>query len=111
MFCPNCGREINPNASVCLGCGVSVDKLVKKESGSAGAGWWWLGFFIPLAGLLVYMFCQDTEPARAKKAGKGALTGFILSIALTILLYVAYFALIIALGIGFSEMAYLIWLL
>ena len=24
MFCKNCGKQLNPNASVCLGCGASV---------------------------------------------------------------------------------------
>lgn len=107
MFCPNCGREIPPQAAFCLGCGVSVEKMKNSPQEKAGAGWWWLGFFIPLAGLLVWAFCQDSEPNKAKKAGKGALVGFILSVALTILFYVAYFALILALGIGMSGAAFL----
>lgn len=24
MYCKNCGKEVDPNASVCLGCGVKV---------------------------------------------------------------------------------------
>lgn len=25
-FCPNCGKEINENADICLNCGVTIDK-------------------------------------------------------------------------------------
>lgn len=28
MYCKNCGKEVDPNASVCLGCGVKVGEGV-----------------------------------------------------------------------------------
>ncbi len=90
MFCSNCGKEIADNASVCVGCGVSV-KTMKAKNDTASAGWWWLGFLIPLAGLLIWICCNDSAPAKAKKAGIGALVGFILSIVLCVLIYVAIF--------------------
>ena len=31
MFCKNCGKEINDNASVCIYCGCNVDDKKDKE--------------------------------------------------------------------------------
>ncbi len=33
-FCPNCGKEVNENADVCLGCGVAL----KNNNTTAQAG-------------------------------------------------------------------------
>ncbi len=94
MYCSNCGKELNENAAVCLGCGVTVNKQPQESSVHVSAGWWWLGFFIPLAGLLIWVFCNDSEPQKAKKAGTGALVGVIVSVVLVILWYVLVFGLI-----------------
>ena len=98
MFCPNCGKEIDPKASVCLGCGVSVSRMIKHPEGKVSAGWWWLGFLLPIAGLFVWLFCNDTEPLKAKKAGWGALVSVIVSVAIVILYFVAVFALLFLIG-------------
>lgn len=86
MFCPQCGREVCDNAAVCVGCGMSLANVSKKGEGKVSAGWWWLGFLIPLAGLLVWIFCHDTEPIKAKKAGIGAIIGTVVSVVLAVLL-------------------------
>ena len=44
-----------------------------------------LGFFIPIAGLIIYLTSKDKTPLKAKSAGKGALIGFIVGIVLSIL--------------------------
>ena len=92
MFCSNCGREIDDKAVVCVGCGASVKnmKSMSANNAKASAGWWWLGFLIPLAGLLVFICCNDSNPAKAKKAGIGALVGFIVSVVLSIVCYAAF---------------------
>ncbi len=95
MFCPNCGREILNNADVCLGCGVSLDKLMKKDEGKVSAGWWWLGFFFPYVGLFVWIFSLDSAPKKAKKCGWGALFGTIIPAVLTVLFYVVCFVIFI----------------
>ncbi len=35
MFCRNCGSEIDPNASVCVKCGVAVGKCYCPNCGAA----------------------------------------------------------------------------
>lgn len=91
MYCSGCGAQIDDKASVCVHCGQAVAKKSEKDSGSAL--WWWLGFLVPIAGLLIWIFCHDTTPKRAKKAGVGAIVGTIVSVILVILFYVLYFVL------------------
>ena len=87
MFCSKCGKEINDDAVVCIHCGCSVNnKTSLPVTGDApNTGWAILGFFIPLAGLILYLINKDTYPQKAKSAGKGALIGFCVSIAFSII--------------------------
>lgn len=47
-----------------------------------------LGFFVPVAGLILYLVWKDQTPLRVKSAGKGALIGAIVMTALSITLVV-----------------------
>ena len=95
MHCPHCGWHMDDRAAVCLSCGKSLTrKASPKEEGHVSAGWWWLGFLIPLAGLLIWVLCKDSTPIRAKKAGKGALTSVIVSIVCSVVFTVVYIVLI-----------------
>ena len=98
MFCSRCGKEISDRAVVCVGCGAEVQ--ASPAADTAGSGWWWLGFLVPLAGLLVWITCSDTQPKRAKKAGIGALAGVIVSVAAVVLFYILWFILIFAFASG-----------
>ena len=92
MYCKNCGAQIDDRAAICVHCGVKTEPQ-PSENDSNNVGWWWLGFLIPLAGLLVWLFGKDTTPMRAKRAGKGALTGVIVSVVLSIVFVILYIAL------------------
>lgn len=98
MFCRHCGKEISDQAVICVGCGAEVKQ--SKVADTGGAGWWWLGFLVPLAGFLIWITCNDSQPKRAKKAGIGALVGVITSVALVIVFYILWFVLVIALAGG-----------
>ena len=94
MYCRYCGKEISDLAAVCVHCGQSVNKPTQTSEGHVSAGWWWLGFLIPLAGFLIWIFSHETEPIKAKKAGIGAIVGTVVSIVSAVLFYVLYFVLI-----------------
>ena len=88
-FCTKCGKELRDEAVVCTNCGCAVE-----GSASAGqvvgvdapnTGFAVLGFFIPLAGLILYLINKDTCPLKAKSAGKGALIGFCVSLVFSII--------------------------
>lgn len=96
-FCPHCGAQIDDDAVVCVKCGCSVSQSPKKSSveDAPNMGFAVLGFFIPLVGLILYLVWKDSTPLRAKSAGKGALIGFITSIAFSIL-----YGIIVAIGLA-----------
>lgn len=92
-FCKNCGAELKEGQQVCLNCGALVEEEKKNNDSTAkasitdsgSAGWGVLGFFIPLAGLILYCMWKNTLPNNAKKAGLGALIGFIVNVVVGII--------------------------
>lgn len=97
MFCSNCGKEINDNAVVCIHCGCSTGKTtapVRNSSDAPSFGFAFLGFLIPLLGLILYLVNKDTQPLKAASAGKGALIGVITSVVFSIIYVVAIGAII-----------------
>ena len=96
-FCTKCGKEIHDDAVFCVHCGCATEAMNRPAAvnDAPSGGFWALGFFIPLAGFILYLVDKDTRPLRAKSAGKGALTGFLTGLAFWIL-YIVVFAVIIA---------------
>lgn len=84
MYCKNCGCSLPDNATKCENCGAVLSygfeagktNPVKEEKGSVLL--WILGFMFPLIGLILYLAMMHSEPKKAKSAGKGALTAFII---------------------------------
>jgi hypothetical protein len=60
----------------------------QAPSDAPSMGYAVLGFFIPLAGLILYLVWKDQYPLRAKSAGKGALFGFIVDLVLPCSIFV-----------------------
>ncbi len=102
MYCVNCGKEIDEKAAICLGCGCEVKQKNNFSKDTGSIGWGFLGFFVPLAGFILWAVLNDTQPKNAKKAGIGAIIGVIASVVGVVLLYVLYFALIFIIGAGLS---------
>lgn len=84
MYCKNCGCSLPDDATKCENCGAVLSYgfeagktiPVKEEKGSVLLGI--LGFIFPLIGLILYLAMMHSEPKKAKSAGKGALTAFII---------------------------------
>lgn len=92
-FCKTCGKEVNENQAVCLSCGASLEtKPAVIDNG--GFGWSLLGFCFPLIGLILYLVWKDEKPITSLAVGKGAL----ISVILSVVLYVLYIILIFALA-------------
>ena len=102
MYCTNCGREIDDKAAVCLGCGCEVKNVRNSAKVTGSIGWGFLGFFVPLAGFILWAVLNDTQPKNAKKAGIGAIIGVVASVVGVVLLYVLYFAILLFIGSGLS---------
>ena len=84
MYCKNCGCSLPDDATKCENCGAVLSygfeagktNPVKEEKGSVLLGI--LGFMFPLIGLILYLAMMHSEPKKAKSAGKGVLTAFII---------------------------------
>lgn len=95
MFCSKCGKEVAEGTAFCPFCGASLNSTssmnstmqnVSANSNDApSTGFAVLGFFIPIVGLILYLVWKNESPKKAKSCGKGALTGFIVGIAFSII--------------------------
>lgn len=97
MYCWNCGKEIDEKAAVCPNCGVmqirdtpDVSQIINsqrraRQEAESVLIYALIGFFIPVAGLVLFLVWRDQYPRRALAAGKGALVSVILSVALGII--------------------------
>ena len=99
MYCRNCGKEINENASICLNCGASV-KLVAKDSNSMAIVGFIMSFFVSIAGLICSIVGYRNA-VNGNADGKGlALAGIILSairLAFDLFVAIIYISMFIAL--------------
>ena len=102
-YCPYCGSyNERANANFCEHCGAPISNgnvtynnpnnyNNNLQEGST-IGWGILGFFVPLAGLVLFIAWHNDKPKSAKSAGIGALIRVILSI---IVFFIVFFFLII----------------
>ena len=121
-FCGTCGKAYEDNMTVCPHCGAGAEEPVQVnveptyqeapqqnyqqtynqgytgqqarpasiDSGSVGYAF--LGFCIPIVGLILYLVWKDEKPNSAKKAGIGAL----ISVGVSVVIYVLAFIIGIA---------------
>ena len=87
-YCTHCGKAIPVSATTCSFCGVpctvnskGVVRVVEDKN-SFGLGF--LGFLIPIVGLILFLSWRKETPLKAKSAGIGALVGFILYVVATV---------------------------
>ena len=112
MKCKKCGFETPNNSNFCSHCGspidfddefINIDSKIEEEKkedtintnqnmnlmdidmSRASIGWYFLGLLFPIVGLILFFLFLYKKPDLAFKARRGAIHGFILSIALTFL--------------------------
>ena len=103
-YCANCGKAMEDNVAFCPECGAAqqaaqqaapqqpVYQQAPQQQAAPAApvdggsfGWAVLGFCFPLVGLILYLVWKSNKPMSAKKAGIGALVGFVLNLIVTFL--------------------------
>ena len=91
--CPECKKEVSDQSSSCPHCGYPISRSkmaathyeqqyatpVSNNDGSS-FGFAFLGFMIPLIGLILYLVWKDDKPLKAASAGKGALIGAVIGL-------------------------------
>lgn len=98
VFCRHCGTEIDDKAVICPHCGVQ-QKSLSEETDTGGFGWGALGFFVPVAGLVLYLMWKQEKPKSAKAAGLGALISTIIGV---VFLFVYFLFVFFVLLIGIA---------
>lgn len=109
VFCTGCGKELSASEGFCSACGKQrttpaqgtqpvFQQPVHPQMGyipdAPSGGMTALGFFFPIVGLILYLVWKDQTPLKAKSAGKGALIGFIVGMALSILVPILTFVIV-----------------
>ena len=95
ISCTNCGADLSPEAKFCSVYGspcstsdqswqpqYSYQHMNSQDTPSIGMAV--LGFFFPVAGLILWLVWKKQYPLKSKSAGKGALIGAIVYVLLTI---------------------------
>lgn len=95
-YCTQCGSEINENAVICIKCGCSVRGAIipagrADEEDTPSTGLAVLGFFIPLAGIIIFFVKKKTAPQKAMSCATGVFIGSLVSTVLSIIIYIIYF--------------------
>lgn len=80
-YCTNCGEQLNEKQDICLSCGVLI-KRVNEDDGSIG--WFFLGLFMPVIGIVLYALWYIEKPKTAKYTLRGVIT----SAAIVMLLFI-----------------------
>ncbi len=84
-YCSKCGKELVDEAIICIGCGVP-----QRSSESGSVGYFFLGFFIPFVGIILYFLWKEVKPKSAKNAGLGAISIILLYVQLAIFNLLTY---------------------
>lgn len=100
-FCTNCGNQLEDYYNVCPNCGTPSPKLevnqgyyyqnynvnnnisntpIPMQENNIQYGWVVLGFFIPIAGWIMWGMWSNTKPETAKAAGIAGTIGFVINL-------------------------------
>lgn len=102
-YCHNCGKEVLDEAVICVGCGVSLNRLINSQDDKKSSGYAVLSFFIPTVGLILWLVWSNQLPLRASSCKKGFFIGIAAYIIFAILYVILLFYLI---GNGYVEYEY-----
>lgn len=98
MFCQNCGNQIDDNAYVCPHCGVKVERQnsrnAEADNGSK-VGWGFLSYFVPVAGLILFIVWRNERPKTSKVCGICALVATIVQVVSSVIVVIVYFVIIV----------------
>jgi len=92
-YCSSCGRPIDRDATFCPECGAKQNAApLPAVTDDGNFLWAVLGFFVPIAGLILWALWMSDRPRDARMAGMGALVSLIFGVVITILLFAVIFA-------------------
>ena len=85
-FCPRCGNQCDPNAVICVKCGMSFGPMPQQNVDDKPSTLLKVAcFFVPIVALVLYLVEKDKKPISAKEYGKWGIIGIAVSIGLSII--------------------------
>lgn len=101
-YCRKCGTALDDNAVYCTTCGNNQNNIVtvpvKEDKG--GFLWGLLGFFVPVAGLVLYLVWKYDKPKTARAAGIGAIISVAFGVLCVLIVwFILLFAMFLAVGL------------
>lgn len=85
-YCPRCGNLCDPNAVICVKCGMSFGAVPQQNvDDNPSTGLKVLCFFFPIVALILYLVEKDKKPVSAKEYGKWGLIGLAVNVGLSII--------------------------
>ncbi len=73
----------------------------QQNSDTGSFGWAVLGFFVPLAGLILWIIWKDTRPKDSIQSRNGFIVGLIVGVIASIIYAVAIAATVASIGSGY----------
>ena len=98
MYCRKCGKEIDDQAIVCIGCGCAVQETKKdteQDTSKTGIGIL-MGFFLGIIGLIIGLCLYKEDTVARKTFMKGWGITFGICAGITIIFFIIYGAIIIS---------------
>ena len=83
MFCKFCGNEVSDDAYVCINCGRKLKEESENFNDKANIALILVSAFIPIVGIILWLFKRKKTPSAAKTYG---LVGLVASLIWTIIL-------------------------
>lgn len=94
MYCKNCGHEISKTDLFCASCGQRLSpeptQNAKPRTRDGNIAFGVISFFIPIAGLILFICWRKEYPKNSKYSGIGAIIGGVVQI----LFYIFFFMMI-----------------
>jgi hypothetical protein len=88
MYCSHCRAIIKKAAELCPKCGCRIAPAPVQTSNPDDRfsfGLAFIGFLVPLAGLIVFIVLNKMYPRKARSCGIGALIGFIIGVVFSLI--------------------------
>lgn len=82
-FCPVCGIETEVGQRMCTSCQTEFNRFkpVQRSIDDAPSFLFALiGFFVPIAGIIIYILISKDQPQKSKSALKGAIIALVLGV-------------------------------
>ncbi len=102
-FCPTCGGEVGTPETAPQNNNMNqqyqqpYNQYQQPVNDSGSIGWGFLGFCIPLVGLILFLVWKDEKPKSAKSAGIGALV--------SVIMVVVFYVILIVIGVSVAALA------